>query len=206
MAHKNTAISALVRSDFGKGASRQLRRDGRIPAVAYGHNADPIHLSFDGHDIFLATKGVSNALLTVDLEGETVLALVKAIQRNPLSRNVEHVDLLRVSRDEKVDVEVPVEVTGESASGTIHTIELMHLLLKAPAIDIPESIVIDVTGREEGAHVTIGDIDFPEGVTSEQNPSTIVVVIAAPEVDLALEAADAAAASAASAASEAAAE
>ncbi|MCF2706743.1 50S ribosomal protein L25/general stress protein Ctc [Arcanobacterium haemolyticum] len=194
----STNISALARTTFGKGASRQLRRDGRTPAVVYGHGADPIHLSFDAHDIFLATKGVANALLTVDLEGEEVLALVKDIQRNPLSRIIEHVDLLRVVKGEKVDVEVPVEVIGESAAGTIHTVEHQHLMLKASATNLPEVIKVDITGREEGAHITVADIEFPEGSECELDPETIVVVIAAPEVDTALEEADAAAAEAAS--------
>lgn len=202
MANKSIQIAAQSRTDFGKGASRQLRRDGRIPAVAYGHNATPTHLSLDSHDVFLATKGVANALLSVEIDSDSMLALVKDIQRNPLSRKIEHLDLLRVTRDEKVDVEVPVEVVGESASGTISTIELMTLLVKAPVVDIPESIVIDVTDRADGSHVTIGDITFPDDVISEQDLSTIVVVITTPEVDLDLEAADAAAASAASEASE----
>ncbi len=191
-------IEALARTSFGKGASRQLRRDGRIPAVIYGHGVDPIHLSVDEHDIFLATKGVANALLTLSLEGEEHLALVKEIQRNPLSRNIEHVDLLRVAQGEKVDAEVPVEVVGESASGTIHTLEQQHLMLKVTATNIPESIAVDITGREEGAHITVANIAFPEGAECEMDPETIVVVIAAPEVDTALEAADAAAAEAAS--------
>lgn len=198
MADNNTLV-AEVRESFGKGASRQLRRAGRIPAVAYGHGADPLHLSFDSHDVFLATKGQANALLTVDVAGEEILALVKEIQRNPLSRQIEHVDLLRVKKGEKVEVEVPVEVVGESAPGTIHTIELMHLLVKAPATDLPEAITIDVTGREEGAHVTVADLTLPADAEVDMDPETVVVVIAVPEVDTALEAADAAAAEAASA-------
>ncbi len=199
MAESNK-LSAFSRTNFGKGAARQLRRAGRIPAVVYGHGAEPVHLSFDEHDVFLATKGQANAVLTVDLEGEELLALVKDIQRNPLSRAIEHLDLLRVSRSEKVEVEIPVEVTGESASGTIHQVEVMQLLVKAPAVAIPENIVISVDGLEDGNHVTVADIAFPEDVECDLDPETIVVVISRPEVDRALEAADEAAAEAASAA------
>lgn len=195
----NSKLVAELRDAFGKGAARKLRREGRVPVVAYGHGAEPLHLSLDAHDVFLATKGQANALLTVDVNGEEFLALVKELQRNPLSRQIEHLDLLRVVKGEKVEVEVPVEVVGESASGTIHTIELMHLLVKAPATTLPEVIQIDVTGREDGAHVTVADVKLPADVEIELDPETIVVVIATPQVDTALEAADAAAAQAASA-------
>ena len=168
------------RKSFGKGASRQLRRDGRTPAVVYGHGSDPVHISFDSHEIFLATKGQANPILTVELEGKEQLVLVKELQRNPLTRIIEHLDLLRVKQGEKVDVEVPVEVTGESFSGTIHTVELMHVLVKAPATAIPEAIVVDVEGRKDGENITVADLTFPAGVEVETDPESIVVVIATP--------------------------
>lgn len=177
------------RQSFGKGASRQLRREGRTPAVVYGHGSDPVHISFDSHEIFLATKGQANPILTIALEGKEQLVLVKELQRNPLTRIIEHLDLLRVKQGEKVDVEVPVEVTGESFSGTIHTVELMHVLVKAPATAIPESIVVDVEGRKDGENVTVADLTFPQGVEVETDPEAIVVVISTPsapsEADLA---------------------
>jgi len=152
------------RQSFGKGASRQLRREGRTPAVVYGHGSEPVHISFDSHEIFLATKGQANPILTIALEGKEQLVLVKELQRNPLTRIIEHLDLLRVKQGEKVDVEVPVEVTGESFSGTIHTVELMHVLVKAPATAIPESIVVDVEGRHEVqvAHVVAAEVHVHE--------------------------------------------
>lgn len=191
-------LAAELRGTFGKGAARKLRRAGRVPAVAYGHGADPVHLSFDAHDIFMATRQ-ANALLSVDLDGQEMLAIVKEMQRNPISRDIEHVDLLRVKKGEKVEVEVPVEVVGESAPGTIHTIELMHVLVKAPATALPEAIEVDVTGLEEGQHVTVADLKLPQDVDIELDPQTVVVVVSLPEVDTALEESDAAAAEAASA-------
>lgn len=115
-------LSAVARTNFGKGSARQLRRDGRVPAVVYGHGAEPVHFSVDAHELFLAIKGQANALLTVDLDGEDILALVKDIQRHPLSRQLVHADLLRVNKGEKVEVEVPVEIVGESAPGTMATL------------------------------------------------------------------------------------
>ena len=173
-------LEAASRSHFGKGASRRLRRDGRVPAVIYGHGADPVHVSVDAHEIFLATKGQANPILTVVVDGRDQLVLVKELQRNPLSRAIEHLDLLRVASGEKVEVEVPIEVTGESAPGTIHTIELMHVLVKAPATHIPEAVVVDVEGRKDGENITVADLTFPAGVEVETDPESIVVVIATP--------------------------
>ena len=119
---ERTKLIAEARNSFGKGSSRQLRRAGRVPAVAYGHGTDPVHMSVDAHELFLAIKGQANALLDVELDGEKMLVLVKDIQRHPISRDYLHADLLRVKRGEKVQVEVPVEVIGEPAPGTIHTV------------------------------------------------------------------------------------
>lgn len=174
-------IAVEIRENFGKGASRQLRRDGRVPAVVYGHESEVVHISFDAHEIFLATKGQANPILTLVNGDKESLVLVKEIQRHPLRRTIEHLDLLRVTRSEKVDVEVPVEVTGESFSGTIHSIELMRLLVKAPAVDIPERILVDITGRKEGENVTVADLVLPEDTETEVDPEAIVIVISLPE-------------------------
>ena len=202
MAERHKLV-AEARNTFGKGSSRQLRRAGRVPAVAYGHGSDPLHMSLDSHELFIAIKGQANALLDVELDGETLLVLVKDIQRHPLSRIYLHADLLRVKQGEKVQVEVPVEVIGEPAPGTIHTVEYMTLPILAPATDIPENITVDVSGRADGEHITVADINFPADSECELEGESIVVVVTTPEVDLALEAADEAAAEAASAASEA---
>ncbi len=172
-------LSAVARTNFGKGSARQLRRDGRVPAVVYGHGAEPVHFSVDAHELFLAIKGQANALLTVDLDGEDILALVKDVQRHPLSRQLVHADLLRVSKGEKVDVEVPVELVGESASGTMANIEIQLLLVKAPATNLPEVITVDVEGREDGAHVTVADLVLPSDVECELDAEAVVVVISA---------------------------
>ena len=176
-------LSAVARTNFGKGSARQLRREGRVPAVAYGHGAEPVHFSVDAHELFLAIKGQANALLTVDLDGEDILALVKDIQRHPLSRQLVHADLLRVNKGEKVEVEVPVEIVGESAPGTMATLEILHLLVKAPATHLPEVIQVNVEGREDGAHVTVADITFAGDVECEIDPEAVVVVVSAETVE-----------------------
>ncbi|MDY5131455.1 50S ribosomal protein L25/general stress protein Ctc, partial [Actinotignum timonense] len=166
--------------------------DGRVPAVLYGHGIEPVHVHLDAHDLFLAVKGNPNALVSLTIDGELTLALVKDIQRNPLSRSIEHVDFLRVKRDEKVEVEIPVVVVGEPAPGLINTLELLNILVSAPAIDIPESIEVNVEGLEDGARVTVADLKLPEDVEALVDGEEIVSLVMEPQVDKALEEADAA--------------
>lgn len=175
------------RHEFGKGSARKLRREGRVPAVVYGRGRRPSHISFDAHEIFLAIKGHANAVLNVDIEGIDLFALVKDIQRHPIRRTIEHIDLWRVTEEDKVEVEVPVEVKGESFSGTIHTIEVMDLLVKAPVIAIPEEIVVDIEGLQNGEHVTVADLKLPDNVECELDPETIVVGISIPAVERVVE-------------------
>ena len=122
MSDQNT-LSAVVRTSFGKGAARKIRANDQIPAVIYGHGTDPQHVTLPGHETMLITRR-ANAVITLDIEGTNQLALVKDIQRDPVKQTIEHIDLIVVRRGEKVTVQVPVHVEGESAPGTIHVVEL----------------------------------------------------------------------------------
>jgi ribosomal protein L25 (general stress protein Ctc) len=109
-------LDAETRTEFGKGSARRTRRAGRIPAVLYGHGQDVVHLSLPAREFAAALRnGGSNVLLTVVLDGTEQLALTKAVQRDPLTRVHEHVDLLLVRRGEKATVDVPVIIVGEPA-------------------------------------------------------------------------------------------
>src|SRR5690606_20170212 len=110
-------LVAEARTEFGKGAARRIRRADKIPAVLYGHGSDPLHVTLPGHDTMMALKH-SNALFSIELEGKAQLAITKDVQRDPVRNVIEHVDLLIVKKGEKVAVDVPVVVTGESAPGT----------------------------------------------------------------------------------------
>jgi large subunit ribosomal protein L25 len=189
-------LAAEPRTEFGKGAARRLRRAGRIPAVMYGHGQDVIHLSLPAREFAAARRnGGSNALLTVALDGTDQLALTKAVQRDPLTREHEHVDLLVVRRGEKVTVDVPVHVVGEAAPDTVVSVELNTVSIEAEATRIPEAIEVDVTGRRPGQGVAAGELSLPRGVTLLTDPEALVVnVLGAPsaaEVEAELEAAEA---------------
>ncbi len=109
-------LEAETRTEFGKGSARRTRRAGRVPAVLYGHGQDVVHLSLPAREFAAALRnGGANALLTVVLDGKEQLALTKAVQRDPIKRTHEHVDLLLVRRGEKTTVDVPIVVVGEPA-------------------------------------------------------------------------------------------
>ena len=169
-------LEAETRTEFGKGSARRTRREGRIPAVLYGHGQDVVHLSLPAREFAAALRnGGSNALLTIVLEGKDQLALTKAVQRDPIKRTHEHVDLVIVRRGEKVTVEVPVHVSGDTAPDTLVSIELNTVSLTAAATNIPESIEVDVTGRGAGEGFTAGDLTLPSGATLVTDEAALVV-------------------------------
>jgi large subunit ribosomal protein L25 len=169
-------LEAQTRTEFGKGSARRTRREGRIPAVLYGHGLVVVHLSLPAREFAAALRnGGSNALLTVVLDGKEQLALTKAVQRDPIKRTHEHVDLVIVRRGEKVTVDVPVHVIGDTAPDTLVSIELNTVSLTAAATNIPESIEVDVTGRGAGEGFTAGDLTLPSGATLVTDETALVV-------------------------------
>ncbi|CRH94285.1 50S ribosomal protein L25 [Chlamydia trachomatis] len=131
----------------------------------------------------MEVRSNANAVFTIAVNGKKQLALVKDIQVNPLSRTIEHIDLLRVKADQKVEVEVPLEVKNEPKDGAIATLEIMHLLVETPATDIPEMIEIDVDGLEDGTVLRVADLKLPEGVTTAVDPEENVVIVAIPKAE-----------------------
>ena len=190
----NPVLLAEERSEFGKGAARRARRAGKVPTVLYGHGADPVHIDVPGHDLFLIVRGTKNALVELKVDGKSQLALVKEVQVHPVSRNLLHADFLAVKAGEKVDVEVPVVVVGESAPGTVHSVEEFTILVKAPATSIPESLEVSIEGVEAGSAVHVSDLKLPAGVEVELDPETVVVSVLEPAAEEAEEAAEEAAA------------
>lgn len=174
-------LAATTRTEFGKGAARRIRRAHQIPAVLYGHGADPLHIALPGHETMLALKH-SNALLTIDLDGKAHLAIVKDIQRDAVRNIIEHVDLLTVKKGEKVAVTIPVHVVGESAPGTIHFVEASQgLHVTAEATHIPEAIEVSVEGLEAGTTLRGSDITLPAGVALAGDPEEPVVSVSVPQ-------------------------
>lgn len=176
---EDTTVHAELRENFGKGFARRLRAAGKIPAVIYGHGTDPVHVALPGHQVSLLVRR-ANALLELDVNGTSQLTLVKDVQRDPVRQVIEHVDLLVVKKGEKIQVEIPIVVTGEPAPGTIANLDAVTVLLEVEATNIPEHIEVDVTDREEGAHVTAAELVLPKGATLADDPELLIVAIYVP--------------------------
>jgi large subunit ribosomal protein L25 len=199
MAKTQTAnrLAVEVRTKTGKGASRRARRDGKIPAVLYGHGADPQHLELPAHDFAAVLRhSGTNAVLALDIDGKEQLALTKALDIHPIRHNIQHADLLIVRRGEKVTVEVTVSVEGDAAPGTLVTQDANTLEIEAEALSIPEHFTVSVEGAQEGTQILAGQIELPAGVTLISDPDMLVVnvvvapTIEEPEVEAAEEAAE----------------
>jgi large subunit ribosomal protein L25 len=169
-------LAAEVRTEFGKGYARRARMNNQIPAVIYGHGAEPIHVTLPAKATTLAVR-TANALLSLDINGEGHLALVKDVQRDPVKQIIEHIDLLTVRQGEKVTVDVPVHVEGETAPGTVHNLELTVVSLEAEATHLPESIVVSIEGRGAGEHIHASDLVLPKGSALLTDAEALVVNI-----------------------------
>ncbi|WP_370894330.1 50S ribosomal protein L25/general stress protein Ctc [Janibacter sp. GXQ6167] len=167
-------LEAEKRTEFGKGAARRIRRAHKIPAVMYGHGADPIHITLPGHDAMMALKH-SNALLTIVIDGDEQLALAKDVQRDPIKPVIEHVDLVVVRKGEKVTVDVAITVEGDAGPETVVTVESQTLEVEAEATNLPESITVSVEGLEAGSQILAGDVTLPQGSTLVTDAETLVV-------------------------------
>lgn len=175
-------IEAAVRTEFGKGAARRTRRDGNVPAVLYGHHAEPQHLAINAREFaaILREHG-TNAILSLVVDGKSQLAMTKSVVVHPIRRYIEHADLLIVKRGERVTTDVNVVVTGDAAAGTLITQEATTLSIEADALKLPESIEVSVEGIEAGTQILAGTIALPAGVTLAGDPEALIVnVIAAP--------------------------
>ncbi|MEU5219074.1 50S ribosomal protein L25/general stress protein Ctc [Streptomyces sp. NPDC020807] len=176
-------LAGSVRTEFGKGAARAIRRDSLVPAVLYGHGSDPVHLTLPAHELGLALR-TPNVLLSLDIDGTHELAIPKAVQRDAIKGFLIHVDLLLVKKGEKVTVEVPVQAEGElAAGGNLLQHELNTLSVEAEATHLPEAVTVSVEGLEAGASVLAKDIALPSGVTLVTDADAVVLQVLAAQAE-----------------------
>jgi large subunit ribosomal protein L25 len=169
-------LKAEARTSFGKGAARKIRATGKIPAVLYGHGTDPQHVTLPGHEVSLLLRK-ANAIIDLDIDGKSQLALVKDVQKDPVRQIIEHLDLIVIRKGEKVTVDVPVHLEGEAAPGTSVNLDANTLSIEALATNIPERIIINIEGLEEGTHITAGHVELPEGSVLVSDADLLVVGI-----------------------------
>lgn len=173
-------MSAETRTEFGKGAARRLRREGKIPAVLYEHGNDPIHIALPGHQTMLALKH-ANALLEITVDSDTHLGIPRQVQRDPLRGDIEHVDLLIVKKGERVEVEVPLTQVGTAAPNTLVVTVLTTIKLEVEATHIPEEVELSIEGLEAGSNIHASDLPLPKGaVLADESDLLLVSITAAP--------------------------
>ncbi|WP_313677061.1 50S ribosomal protein L25/general stress protein Ctc [Mycolicibacterium sp.] len=178
-------LTVDVRTRTGKGASRQARREGKVPVVLYGHGSDPQHLELNARDFAAVLRhSGTNAVLSLQIDGKEQLALTKALAIHPIKRSITHADLINVKRGEKVTVEVQVIIEGDAASGTLVTQDASTIEIEAEALSIPESLTVSIEDAEEGTQILAGSVPLPSGVTLVSDPEMLVVnIVAAPTAE-----------------------
>jgi len=166
----------------GTRPSGRLRGEGRIPAVIYGHGIDPISIAVDARELrqALSTDAGLNALLSLDVDGTSHLAMARVLQRHPVRQTVIHIDFQIVRRDEVMSVEVQVSLVGEAVlvsreNGVVDQ-QLHSLTVKATPDRIPHGIEVDISALEVGSSIRVADITLPPGVETDVDPEALVVV------------------------------
>jgi|TARA_R110002072_G_scaffold81148_4_gene185830 large subunit ribosomal protein L25 len=166
-------LPAETRERAGKGASRALRRDGRVPAVIYGGKEEPVMIHIEEKELVkqLMTGHFMNSIVEIELGGQTLRTLPKDVALDPVKDRPIHADFLRMVKGGKIDVQVPVVFANEEASpglkkGGVLNVVRHELELVCDNDRIPSEIVIDVTGKEVGDSIHISEVTLPEGSES----------------------------------------
>ncbi|TPG22386.1 50S ribosomal protein L25/general stress protein Ctc [Sphingomonas koreensis] len=180
-------LAAETRDRVGKGASRSLRRQGRVPAVIYGNNEDPtsVHVEEKALIKLLMTGHFTNSVVMVDVGGKPARTLPKDVAFDPVSDRPVHVDFLRISEHAKVHVNVPVHFTNEDKApgikrGGVLNVVRHELELVVDAAQIPDEIEVSLEGLEVGDSVHISNVTLPKGAESaiDDRDFTIATIVA----------------------------
>ncbi len=168
--------------EAGTRSSKRLRREGKIPAVVYGHGADPVSIAVDARELrgALNTDAGVNALVNLSIDGKNQLTMARVLQRHPVRNTVTHVDFQVVSRDEVMSAEVAFTLVGEAKEVTNNdgVVEqaLFALTIHATPSAIPAHIEVDISRLKIGDAIRVGDLKLPAGVTTEVDPEEAIVV------------------------------
>jgi len=165
-----------MRTSFGKGAARKARAAGRTPAVIYGHGSQPRHITLPAHEVALVLRH-KNAIIELTLNGKSETVLVKSASKDVVTQVIEHIDLVEIVKGERVHVEVPVHIVGESMSGTVIDLEHKTLKLEVEATTIPEYVEVHFNKEGLGFHVTAGDIKLPAGAKLDLDDHELVASV-----------------------------
>jgi large subunit ribosomal protein L25 len=182
-------LAAEPREGRGKGEARRLRRAGRVPAIAYGTGVEPNPISVDALDLYhaLRTEAGLNAVIRLDVKGDSHLALARELQRHPVRREILHVDFVAIDRSRKVTVDVPLTLTGHAPGaeegGVVDQVQFQVAIEVLP-LEVPDELSLDVSDMQIGDVKRIGDIALPEGVELLADPEATVASVYVPQVEV----------------------
>jgi large subunit ribosomal protein L25 len=182
----SATLTASLRTDTGKGAARTLRRDGKVPAIIYGHARDPQPLAISVRELekLLSHISADNTVIDLSLGTSNARALIREIQRHPFKRQILHVDFQEIVAGEMVTVRVPLVLVGTSVGVRLHGGIVDHtmreLTIQVDPANIPNHIDIDITELDLGQSIHVSQIPVPAGATVMDEPEAAVVVIATP--------------------------
>lgn len=197
---KIVTIKAASRSKAGKGASRSVRRTGDIPGVVYGDKKDPelIALTYKAVHPHVETGRFLSTLVDLEIDGKTIRAIPRDVQFEPVKDRIIHVDFLRLGKDARINVEIPVHFKNQEAAPGLKAGGVLNIVshsvdLYCPADFIPDEIVVDLTGMQIGQNIHLSDIKLPDRVTavSRENPTLVTLTSQAKEEEAPAEAAPA---------------
>lgn len=183
-------LAARPRVGSGSSEARALRREGRVPAIAYGREMEATPLSVDANDLFhaLNTAAGENAILRLEWDGQDQLALAREIQRHPVKRHYVHVDFVAVSRTVKVSADIPIRLEGEAPGvdqdGGVAEQPLYSLSVEVLPLSMPDEFVLDISDMQVGDTKRVADVPVPDEVDVMDDPDTAVVTISYAEVDV----------------------
>ena len=184
---ESPTLTTQPRPAHGSRATRKLRRQGLIPAVVYGHKEATVSLSLPAEEVL---RIIQHKVRVVDLEadGTTQKALIREVQWDHLGKEVLHVDFERVKEDERIHVTVPIELRGTAPGVTAGGIldQPVHAVpIECLAVNVPESIRVNVGELQLGGAIHVRDLALPEGVTALLDPEAVVLHIQAPQEEAA---------------------
>lgn len=183
-------LRATKRVTAGTRASKRLRREGRVPGVVYGTDIDPIAIHVSSGDLYsvLHTEAGLNAIIEVDVEGETVLTVAREVYRHPVRGEIDHLDFIKVRLDTEIEAEVALEFIGEALGaleegGILQTLEATISISALPNA-IPSAISLDVSAMVVGDTLTVADLPQMEGVTYLSDDDHAVVTVSLPAAEI----------------------